>query len=77
MLPHDRVVFAEFKLAGLGAGILLGHIEEAGIGSGNQFDLNSVAFGHDSLPLEAPEDAHTGASGQAFRIISMIIQARA
>jgi hypothetical protein len=32
VLAHDRIIFLENELVGLGAGILLGDIEESGVG---------------------------------------------
>jgi hypothetical protein len=46
MLAHNRIILGEAELLGLGARILLGHIEIAGVSSGLQLDLDNIALGH-------------------------------
>ena len=49
VLAHDGVVLAEAHLFSLVAGILLGDIEEAGIRSRNQTDLDGSWLCHDEF----------------------------
>jgi hypothetical protein len=51
VLARNRVVLPKFKLLGLGAGILLGHVEVTGIRRAHEFDLDGVALGHENLPF--------------------------
>ena len=54
VLADDRIVFLRFELAGLGAGVLLGHIEVAGVRSRHEPDLNGIRFRHTlSIPVSA------------------------
>jgi hypothetical protein len=46
MLARNRIIFAHCHLLGHCPGILLGNVEEAGIGSGNQLDLDGNGLGH-------------------------------
>src|SRR3546814_1844692 len=50
MLAHDRVIFAERQLLGLGARVLLGHIEEAGVSRADELDLDGGRLGHCPRP---------------------------
>ena len=54
VLAHDRIIFAEAQLLGLGARILLGDIEEAGIGGADELDLDGGRLGHDPEPSGNP-----------------------
>src|SRR4051794_5916200 len=49
VLARARVVFAEGHLLGGVARILLGHVEEAGVGGAVELDLDRGRLGHDSL----------------------------
>src|SRR5579884_2076925 len=49
VLPRDGVVLLQLQLPGLGAGVLLGHIEVAGVRGGHELDLNGVGLGHACL----------------------------
>src|SRR6185503_13704910 len=49
VLARDRVVFAEGHLLGDVPGILLGYVEEAGVGGADELDLDRGRLGHDSL----------------------------
>jgi hypothetical protein len=53
MLPHDWVVLVHAQFFGLGAGVLLGHIEEAGASRRVQADFDGGRFGHDKSPAVA------------------------
>ena len=46
VLARDRIVFLERELLGLGAGVLLGHVEIAGVGGREQLDLERGGLGH-------------------------------
>src|SRR5262249_25682235 len=46
VLARDRVVLLEFELLGLGARVLLGHVEEAGVGAGHHLDQYRGRLGH-------------------------------
>src|SRR3954453_9669744 len=46
VLAHHRVVLLEFELAGGVPDILLGHVEEAGLGAADELDLDGVGLGH-------------------------------
>jgi len=48
MLAHNWIIFGERELVRLGARILLGHIEIAGVSSGLQLDLDNIAFSHNT-----------------------------
>src|SRR6185312_14343255 len=50
MLLGDRIVFAEGQLFRLGAAVLAGHVEEAGVGGRQKLDLDVCGFGHDVRP---------------------------
>src|SRR5437868_177125 len=47
VLAHFRVVFAEGHLLGDVPRILLGHVEEAGVGGADELDLDRGRLGHD------------------------------
>src|ERR1700734_3233010 len=46
MLARDRIVFLERQLLGLGAGVLAGDIEIAGVGGREQLDLERGGLSH-------------------------------
>src|ERR1700690_945417 len=46
VLAGDRIVFLEHELLRLGAGVLLGHVEIAGVGGRKQLDLERGGLGH-------------------------------
>src|SRR5258708_23889582 len=46
VLARDRIVFLEGQLVGLGAGVLLGDVEIAGVGGREQLDLERGGLGH-------------------------------
>src|SRR6202453_3325665 len=46
VLARDRIVFREHELLRLGAGVLLGHVEIAGVGGRKQLDLERGGLGH-------------------------------
>src|SRR6185369_24467 len=46
MLAHDRVVLLEGELLGRVARVLLGHVEETGVGGGDQPDLDGCGLRH-------------------------------
>src|SRR3546814_923953 len=48
VLAHDRIILLERHLLGLGPRVLLGDIEEAGIGGAQQLDLQGCRLGHDT-----------------------------
>src|SRR5262249_7761468 len=43
---RDAVVLLEFEVLGLGARVLLGHVEEAGVGAGHHLDQYRGRLGH-------------------------------
>jgi hypothetical protein len=49
VLARDGVIFAEGHLLGDVPRILLGHVEEAGVGGADELDLDRGRLGHDSL----------------------------
>src|SRR5271168_5137515 len=51
VLARDRIVFLEHELLRLGAGVLLGHVEIAGVGRRKQLDLERGGLGH-GLPSD-------------------------
>src|SRR5271168_5527831 len=59
VLARDRIVFLEHELLRLGAGVLLGDVEIAGVGRRKQLDLERGGLGHglpsDWAGAEAPE----------------------
>src|SRR6266481_2249283 len=50
VLLGDRIVFLLYHLLGLGAGILLGDVEIAGIGARQKLDLDHGRLGHRGSP---------------------------
>ena len=50
VLAGDRVVLLEAQLLGLGARVLLRHVEEAGIGAADELDLDGCRLGHLTVP---------------------------
>ena len=46
VLAHDRIVLLQLQLAGLGARVLLRHVEEARVGARDELDLNGVGLRH-------------------------------
>src|ERR1700722_17466855 len=58
VLAHDGIVLLQHHLFGLGAGVLLGDIEEAGVRRRVQADLDGSRFGHGVAPSAGqPSDA--------------------
>jgi hypothetical protein len=51
VLLRDRIVLLHDQLFGLGARILLGHIEKSGVGARHQLDLDHRRFSHEILAL--------------------------
>src|SRR5713101_2396432 len=51
VLARHRVVLLERELLGLGARILLGDIEEAGVGAGYHLDQDRGRLGHGLVPM--------------------------
>src|SRR3954464_8295374 len=49
VLARDGIVFAEGHLLGDVPRILLGDVEEAGVGGADELDLDGGRLGHDSL----------------------------
>ena len=47
VLAYDGIVLAEAQLLGLGARILLRDVEEAGVGSADELDLDGSRLGHE------------------------------
>src|SRR6202046_943389 len=66
VLARDRIIFLERKLVGLGAGVLLGDVEIAGVGGREQLDLERGGLGHGGASLkrggapDAPKKAREG-----------------
>jgi hypothetical protein len=54
VLARDRIVLLERKLVGLGAGVLLGDVEIAGVGGREQLDLERCSCGALTLTLPGP-----------------------
>src|SRR3546814_6316700 len=50
MLARDRIVLLQRHLLGLGARVLLGDIEVAGVSGADQLDLDGGRLGHNSHP---------------------------
>src|SRR3954470_22216455 len=50
VLAHDRVVLLEAQLLGLGARVLLRHIEEARVCGADELDLDGCRLGHRRVP---------------------------
>ena len=46
VLARDGIVFGESELLRLGAGVLLGDVEKAGVGARQQLDLDGGGLGH-------------------------------
>jgi hypothetical protein len=72
VLLRHRVVFLFHELLGLGAGILLGDVEIAGVGARHQLDLDHGRFGHrgtfDDRNAALPQVARTvTAAGEKSR----------
>src|SRR3546814_2924250 len=69
MLAHDRVIFAERQLLGLGARVLLGHIEEAGVSRADELDLDGGRLGHCPRPsnTEMPKTKKAASPPLAMR----------
>src|SRR5690242_1461417 len=51
VLARDGVIFAEAHLLGDVPRVLLGHVEEAGVGGADELDLDRGRFGHDGRLL--------------------------
>jgi hypothetical protein len=50
VLAGDRIIFLERQLFCLGAGVLLRHIEIAGVRGGQKLDLDHRGLGHRFIP---------------------------
>src|SRR3546814_435591 len=50
MLAHDGIIFPEAQLLGLGARILLGDVEEAGVSRADEANLDGCWLGHGLSP---------------------------
>src|SRR4030095_12920244 len=50
VLARDRVVLSEAQLLGLGARILLGHIEEARVRAADELVLDGCRLAHRTIP---------------------------
>lgn len=48
VLARHRIIFLHDQLVGLGPGVLLGDIEEAGIGRADELDFDGCGLGHGS-----------------------------
>src|SRR4051812_7011111 len=72
VLAHDGVVLLQRQLFGHGAGVLLGHVEEAGIRRGVEADLDGGWLGHVSKPSgQGPKGAPKLERGTyAWRLVS-------
>src|SRR5690606_3459951 len=57
VLADDGVVLLERQLFSLGASVLLGHVEEAGIGSRHELDLDGGGFCHSSRSFTKTKSA--------------------
>src|ERR1700761_1576125 len=68
VLARDRVIFLEGELFRLGAGVLLRHVKEAGVGARQQLDLDRGGLGHNSSIQKARRSA--GRQAQFGRHIS-------
>jgi hypothetical protein len=55
VLARHGIIFHERELLGLGARILLRHIEKTSISRRCQLDLDNVAFGHNNLRQKIDE----------------------
>jgi hypothetical protein len=55
VLAGNRIVFLELELFGLGAWILLGHIEKAGVGAGHHLDQDRGRLSHGLFPIAPPD----------------------
>src|SRR3546814_15822578 len=69
MRAHDRVIFEERQLLGLGARVLLGHIEEAGVSRADELDLDGGRLGHCPRPsnTEMPKTKKAASPPLAMR----------
>ncbi len=65
MLAHNGIIFAEGKLFRLGAGILLGDIEETRVRCAGELDLDGCWLGHlpDTLNWNETRDSPRGSRG--------------
>jgi hypothetical protein len=64
MLAHDRVILREAQLLGLGARVLLGGVEEAGVRRADELDLDRGRLCHDlnSCDLKNAKAANVSAA---------------
>src|SRR5260221_3979903 len=69
VLAHDRIVLLELELLGLGARVLLGDVEEAGVGAGNHLDQDRGRLGHVFVPM--PRRANLWKAGKVVAGRSM------
>src|ERR1700722_16346496 len=64
VLAHDRVVLLDHHLLGHGAGVLLGHVEVAGVRRGVEANLDGSWLGHGALTGWAGARPEIGRRGQ-------------
>src|SRR5579872_4627089 len=67
MLAHDRVVLLHDHLLGHGAGILLGHVEVAGVRRRIQADLDGSWLGHGALTVVPAHSRKLGGADNTNR----------
>src|SRR3954466_12751328 len=70
VLARDGIVFAEGHLLGDVPRILLGHVEEAGVGGADELDLDRGRLGHDSLSQFEMAKKESGETAALFRAAS-------
>src|SRR5215467_11333857 len=83
VLLGDRIVFLLYHFLGLGARILLGDVEIAGIGARQELDLDHGRLGHWGGPrlrrvrsLSCAEPSGRGQEGQGIALIHNVVIAR-
>src|ERR1019366_982729 len=64
-LARPEIILLQLELAGLRARVLFGHVEEAGVGTRHELDLNHVGLGHSCDPRKDAENADSPPPGQA------------
>src|SRR5437763_8466741 len=62
VLARNRIVLLEAQLLGLGARILLRHIEETRVCAADELDLDGCWLGHGSIPIEKRKAAAAASS---------------
>src|SRR5690606_678585 len=62
VLANDRIVLLECQLFSLGTGVLLGHVEKAGVGRRDELDLDGGGLGHFGSPSQT-ERRRIGSAG--------------